>query len=76
MSKFETKKALQKTASRGFSELPKSMPEIPEDFVRKFPELAEYNRQVQDFWHNLQLTLVRYDERLTDAEATIAENHP
>jgi|TARA_Y100000310_G_scaffold175913_1_gene176028 hypothetical protein len=52
-------------------ELEDEMPKLPDEIVRKFSELAEYNRQVDEFWDSVKNSLIFLGERVTVQENLI-----
>jgi hypothetical protein len=63
-----TERKRERKASQLGADLEDEFPKIPSDFVRKFPELEEFNRQTESFWSNVKLALIRYEQRINDLE--------
>ncbi len=76
---FEGKNAYIRKTPLLASDLEDEIPQLPESFVNKFSELAEYNRQMGEFWNSLKTSLVQREERITELEnkvQTLEGLHP
>jgi len=70
---FIKKSVGNKPQVRGAAEFEIEATTIPNDFVRKFPELEEFNRQQEAFWVKLRDSIVRMEDRLATLEQTTDE---
>jgi hypothetical protein len=47
--------------------LPKEMPKLPEEYTRRYPELAAWNTGLTEWWRNVHNGLHKQTEQIEDA---------
>lgn len=71
MSKFTKLDTITKTPSGETFDLVDQIPNLPEELVDKFPEVSDFNRQMNEFWFNVKASLGRRERRISDLEAQV-----
>jgi len=64
---FTETKNIRRASLMG-TDLESEIPNIPQEVTEKFPELNEFNRQLNDFWSSVKTSLIRYEERINELE--------